>query len=48
MDSGIQAKVKLNNTESEMHKDIHEIIIFKKKMPKNENLRQLQGFKVRA
>lgn len=35
MDSGIQAKVmEFNNAESEMHKDLHEIIIFKKQTPK--------------
>lgn len=48
MDSGIQAKVmEFNNVESEMHKDLHEIIIFKKQTPKREreNLRQLEGFK---
>lgn len=45
MDSGIQAKVmEFNNAESEMHKDLHEIIIFKKQTPKErERERELKA-----
>lgn len=44
IDSGIQAKVmEFNNAESEMHKDLHEIIIFKKQTPKKKKERELKA-----